>query len=103
MTLIISISYIIKWYIDYEKNTIIEDKLSKLIHIENIPYIENKDIRKVFHDVKKAMHYWGEFETEEIAGYQVQTLESIYELKKSLKRGKDKDDLNLIMKVLGKR
>ncbi len=26
------------------------------------PYVENKDIRKVFYDVKKAMHYWGEFE-----------------------------------------
>lgn len=50
-----------------------------------------------------STNHWGEFETEEIAGYQVQTLESIYELKKSLKRGKDKDDLDAIMKVLGKR
>lgn len=43
------------------------DLLSQGMDIETAietlrPYIENKDIRKVFHDVKKAMRYWGEFE-----------------------------------------
>ena len=51
VTLIISISYIINWYIDYKQNSIIEDKLSKSIHIENIQDIENKDITETKYNV----------------------------------------------------
>ena len=49
VTLIISITYIIKWYIDIRQNKIVEEKVSEAIHIENIDDIEN--ITKVKYDI----------------------------------------------------